>query len=265
MADDHAPALVLHPRARPITECDRHSPRPVTLAPQAVAQLAGSATRCVCGLLARVGRDVAGAMIITTGQNPFNLAVGALSHHDRLAGSHRALGVQTCSVVAVDIHVLRASIRSRTARLDVPPLPPQEIDSIGWSGTRTHLDHVIPQLQRVAAGEVEYLALPADGTSRQWRDRLHQGVGSWSHLATCHPSAAPGARSLNAPDSCELESRALRRGVQVQAWRRCRQRPGAASVQAPRLGSAWRVGGLGGGRGRGRGLRSFIGQRVSRW
>lgn len=66
-------------------------------------------------------------------------------------------------MAAVDVHVLRASIRSGTARLDVTALLPEEIESIGWSGTRMHLDNVHAQLQRVTAGEVEYLTLRAHG------------------------------------------------------------------------------------------------------
>jgi hypothetical protein len=72
-------------------------------------------------------------------------------------------GVHTCSVAAVDVHALRASIRSGTAQLDVSPLLPQEIESIGWSGTRMHLDNVLAELGRVAADDVEYLTLRADG------------------------------------------------------------------------------------------------------
>lgn len=126
---------------------------------------------------------------------------------------HRDLGVQTCSVVAVDVHVLRASIQSGNARLDITPLLPQEIEFIGWSGTRLHLDNVLAQLKRAPAGEVEYLMVRADGlpVAKGGIDFAKEpGAGVIWQLAT-HPQLQ--GLGLATRLIGELESRAVRRGV----------------------------------------------------
>jgi len=74
----------------------------------------------------------------------------------------RLCGGQT-HTVTVDIHLLSDSLRSGTARLEATPLLPEEIELIAWSGSRTHLENVLAQLERVATGEVEYLTLRTDG------------------------------------------------------------------------------------------------------
>ena len=73
------------------------------------------------------------------------------------------MGWRQTPVVIVDIHLLRDSIRRGTARLEATPLLREEIELIGWSGSQTHLENVLAQLERVATGEVEYFTLSADG------------------------------------------------------------------------------------------------------
>ena len=122
-------------------------------------------------------------------------------------------GVQTCSMAAVDVNVLRASIRSGTARLDITPLLPEEIESIGWSGTRMHLDNVLAELGRVAAGEVEYLTLRADGlpVAKGGIDFAKEpGAGVIWQLAT-HPQLQGLGLATRLIGG--LESRAVRRSV----------------------------------------------------
>jgi ribosomal protein S18 acetylase RimI-like enzyme len=116
-------------------------------------------------------------------------------------------------VVDHDIDALRASILGGSARLEVVPLRPDDLDLIAWSGGPTHLEHVRRELGRVEAGEVDYLAVRVGGVlvakggidfaaeagaGTIWQVATHprlQGLG----LATCLIGA--------------LEARALRRGV----------------------------------------------------
>ena len=116
-------------------------------------------------------------------------------------------------MAGVDIHALRASVRSGTAQLDVSPLLPQEIESIGWSGTQMHLDNVLAELGRVAAGEVEYLTLRADGlpVAKGGIDFAKEpGAGVIWQLAT-HPQLQGLGLATRLIGG--LESRAARRGV----------------------------------------------------
>lgn len=57
---------------------------------------------------------------------------------------------------------LRQRVGDGAAVVDVRPLQPEHLGSISWSGSRTHLDNVAEQLDRVESGEVVYLALFAD-------------------------------------------------------------------------------------------------------
>jgi ribosomal protein S18 acetylase RimI-like enzyme len=116
-------------------------------------------------------------------------------------------------VAGVDVQVLRDSIRSGTVRLDATPLLAQEIESIGWSGTRMHLDNVLAQLQRAAAGEVDYLTLRAYGlpVAKAGIDLAKgRNAGVIWRLAT-HPQLQ--GLGLATRLIARLESTAVRRGV----------------------------------------------------
>jgi ribosomal protein S18 acetylase RimI-like enzyme len=58
---------------------------------------------------------------------------------------------------------LRERIATGAAALDVRPLTSEDLPSISWSGSATHLRNVAAQLERVASGEVEYLAVYVEG------------------------------------------------------------------------------------------------------
>lgn len=62
-----------------------------------------------------------------------------------------------------DLQRLRRRIAGGTAVVDVRPITAADLEAISWSGSATHLRNVAAQLERVAGGEVEYLAVFADG------------------------------------------------------------------------------------------------------
>jgi ribosomal protein S18 acetylase RimI-like enzyme len=80
--------------------------------------------------------------------------------------------------------------RKGTSELLVDELKPDDLQSIGWSGTPSHVRSVRDALDRVGFGEVEYLAVRApDGrpVSKGGIDyAAHQGAGTFWQLAT-HP------------------------------------------------------------------------------
>ncbi len=116
-------------------------------------------------------------------------------------------------MATVDLPGLRTSIRSGTARLDVTPLLPEEIELISWSGSRTHLENVLAQLQRVPTGEVEYLTLRVHGqaVAKGGIDFAKEaGAAAIWQLAT-HPQLE--GLGLATRLIRELEARAFRRGI----------------------------------------------------
>jgi len=141
----------------------------------------------------------------------------------------RLCGGQT-HTVTVDIHLLRDSLGSGSARLEATPLLPEEIELIAWSGSRTHLENVLTQLERVTTGEVEYLTLRAEGVpvAKGGSDFAKEvGAAAIWQLAT-HPQLQ--GLGLATRLIGELESRAVRRGV-----RRLRIGVGVENVRARRL------------------------------
>jgi ribosomal protein S18 acetylase RimI-like enzyme len=58
---------------------------------------------------------------------------------------------------------LRQRLLAGAAVIEVRALTPDDLQAISWSGSLTHLRNVAAQLERVASGEVEYLAVLADG------------------------------------------------------------------------------------------------------
>jgi ribosomal protein S18 acetylase RimI-like enzyme len=57
---------------------------------------------------------------------------------------------------------LRGRIASGLARVETLELTGDDLGAIGWSGSRAHLENVARELERVPAGEVEYLAVFVD-------------------------------------------------------------------------------------------------------
>jgi ribosomal protein S18 acetylase RimI-like enzyme len=112
-----------------------------------------------------------------------------------------------------DVNVLRASISSGVALLDVTPLRQDEIDLIAWSGSRAHVEDVLRQLQRVESGEVDYLTVRAEGlpVAKGGLDFAKEaGAGTIWQVAT-HPQLQ--RLGLATRLMGELETRARRRGV----------------------------------------------------
>jgi len=115
--------------------------------------------------------------------------------------------------VGVDYEVLRSDISSGTAEIVVLPLRSRDIERIGWSGTATHLDTVRRELRRVESGEVEYVALWANGNpvSKGGVDFAKEpGAGTVWQLAT-HPRLE--GLGLATRLIAELERRTVRRGI----------------------------------------------------
>ena len=113
----------------------------------------------------------------------------------------------------MDLDWLREAVVRGDASLTVAPLQAGEMDDIAWSGTRGHLENVARQLRRVASGQVEYLAVRADGrvVSKGGIDfEAEPGAGTIFQLAT-HPrlqGIGLATRLIH-----ELQARALGRGV----------------------------------------------------
>jgi ribosomal protein S18 acetylase RimI-like enzyme len=113
----------------------------------------------------------------------------------------------------VDVRSLRATISGGTASFDVVPLVPSMLDAIRWSGSPTHLEHVRGQLDRVASGEVVYLAVLADGVpvAKGVIDfTVSDGAGELGELAT-HPELE--GLGLASRLIAALEASGLERGV----------------------------------------------------
>ena len=114
---------------------------------------------------------------------------------------------------SIDYAVLRASIVSGSTQIRVTPLDPAAIDDIAWSGGRSHLENVASQLQRVDTGEVEYLAVRADGhaVSKGGIDFAKESDAGTIWQVATHPQLEGiGLATLLIH---ALESRALERGV----------------------------------------------------
>ncbi len=123
------------------------------------------------------------------------------------------LGHQPAAVRDPDFDELRHRIASGVARIEVLPLASDHLESIAWSGSRTHLENVARQLDRVPTGEVEYLAVFAEGLPVSkggivFADEADAGT-IWQ-LAT-HPRLE--GLGLATTLIHELESRAARRGI----------------------------------------------------
>jgi ribosomal protein S18 acetylase RimI-like enzyme len=71
---------------------------------------------------------------------------------------------QTRHVSEIETGELRRRIASGDARLTVEALMPDDVQLLGWSGGPTHLDNIARQLERVPAGETDYLVVRADDT-----------------------------------------------------------------------------------------------------
>jgi ribosomal protein S18 acetylase RimI-like enzyme len=100
-----------------------------------------------------------------------------------------------------------------SARLEVTPLHRAHLGDIEWSGSATHLENVAVQLQRVESGDVEYLALRADGHAvcKGGIDFAKEpDAGTIWQLAT-HPHLE--GIGLATRLIVELESRAFQRGI----------------------------------------------------
>jgi ribosomal protein S18 acetylase RimI-like enzyme len=107
---------------------------------------------------------------------------------------------------------LRQAIVAGVARLEFTPLRGADLDDIAWSGSASHLENVAIQLQRVERGEVDYLALRADGHAvcKGGIDFAQEpDAGTIWQLAT-HPQLE--GLGLATRLIGELESRALQRG-----------------------------------------------------
>lgn len=108
---------------------------------------------------------------------------------------------------------LRRRIAIGAVRLEVLDLEARHLPSIGWSGSRTHLENVAQQLDRVPSGEVEYLGVFADGqpVSKGGVDfAVEPGAATVWQVAT-HPRLE--GLGLATTLVCELEARAARRGI----------------------------------------------------
>ena len=62
----------------------------------------------------------------------------------------------------LDVGRLRQRLTEGLAVADVRPLTSDDLPAISWSGSPTHLRNVAVQLERIPAGEVEYLAVFVD-------------------------------------------------------------------------------------------------------
>jgi ribosomal protein S18 acetylase RimI-like enzyme len=116
-------------------------------------------------------------------------------------------------VNAADHDALRTAIVSGAAHIEVTPLEPGDIEDIAWSGSRTHLENVALQLERVASGDVDYMAVRANGyaVSKGGIDFAEEaGAGTIWQLAT-HAHLEGLGLATRLID--ELESRARERGV----------------------------------------------------
>src|SRR5436190_1208234 len=114
---------------------------------------------------------------------------------------------------AIDYEALRADIVRGSAQITVMPLERRNIEDIAWSGSRSHLDNVVEQLERVGGGQVIYLVVRANGhaVAKGGIDFAKEaGSGTVWQLAT-HPrlEGVGLARRLIA----ELEQCAITRGV----------------------------------------------------
>jgi len=69
----------------------------------------------------------------------------------------------SATLPGVDTPSVRERIEQGKAVLTVLPLDADELPLIAWSGSALHLEHVAKQLERVASGDVDYLALRVDG------------------------------------------------------------------------------------------------------
>ena len=112
-----------------------------------------------------------------------------------------------------DCDELRRRIVSGAAHIEVRELTPDLLESIAWSGTRSHLKNVAQQLERVPTGEVEYLAVFVDGVpvSKGGIDFAKEpGAGTIWQVAT-HPRLE--GLGLATTLIRELEERAVQQGV----------------------------------------------------
>ncbi|MGH8978446.1 MAG: GNAT family N-acetyltransferase [Acidimicrobiia bacterium] len=113
----------------------------------------------------------------------------------------------------IDYDALRRAIQRGSARLEVMPLVPGDVERVSWSGSKAHLESIARQLPRVDAGEVEYLVVHADGhpVCKGGIDFAEEpGAGTVWQIAT-HPQVeGAGLATLLIG---ELEVRAMQRGV----------------------------------------------------
>lgn len=97
----------------------------------------------------------------------------------------------------VNYDELRVAIANSTAVVEIVPLELADLETIAWSGSRSHLDNVATQLQRVDTGEVEYLVIRADGHP------VSKGGVDFAK----EPGAAPCGSSPRIRDSRDSDSR----------------------------------------------------------
>jgi ribosomal protein S18 acetylase RimI-like enzyme len=93
----------------------------------------------------------------------------------------RASGPRTLRVVTPDeVADLRARLEAEGPEvLVIDDLRPEDLDLLGWSGTRAHLRSVAKQLARIDAGEVEYLVARAPGGGPVAKAGIDYAVGRW--------------------------------------------------------------------------------------
>lgn len=108
---------------------------------------------------------------------------------------------------------LRDQISSGAARIEVRALTSHDLASLEWSGSSAHLENVALQVERVPTGDVEYLAVFADGNPvcKGGVDFAKEaGAGTIWQLAT-HPLLE--GLGLATTLIRELEARVRERGI----------------------------------------------------
>lgn len=139
---------------------------------------------------------------------------------------------------------LRQAIVAGVARLEFTPLRGADLGDIAWSGSASHLENVAIQLQRVERGEVDYLALRADGHAvcKGGIDFAQEPDAGTIWQLAAHPQLEGiglATRLIGELESRALRTRADRRHVGLQRLRQSRSLPVMRTTVA-RQSAAWR-------------------------